>query len=295
MKRFRACSARRRVGRNSSACTTFFAGRCLDQTPARPDVPPVQLVSRRVYILPDRGRHRLRRHGAGHAHRRHQLRQQPRPLPHVPARAASRWSPCISAIAISCARRSSARRRSRPSRERPEHCASSCRTMRPSCAMASRSTPPDQDAGQGDIRPRGQVADRRRRCDAPKRGIVRIDRLKISTTFPFGLFRAWSWVHMPIEMIVYPRAARLAADAHGQRLQIRPALAGPCRLRRMARPAPLSRRRLAAAGGLESLCARRAAAREGIQRDGRRAARVRFLARSSSSASKRGSSSSRAG
>lgn len=41
---------------------------------------------------------------------------------------------------------------------------------------------------------------------APKRGIVRIDRLKVSTTHPFNLFRAWAWVHMPIEMVVYPRA-----------------------------------------------------------------------------------------
>lgn len=41
---------------------------------------------------------------------------------------------------------------------------------------------------------------------APARGIVRIDRLHIFTTHPFNLFRAWTWVHMPIEMLVYPRA-----------------------------------------------------------------------------------------
>lgn len=41
---------------------------------------------------------------------------------------------------------------------------------------------------------------------APKRGVVRIDRFRVSSTFPFGLFRAWSWVHMPLELIVYPRA-----------------------------------------------------------------------------------------
>ncbi len=43
------------------------------------------------------------------------------------------------------------------------------------------------------------------RVPAPRRGVVRIDRLQISTTHPFGLFRAWSWVHAPIRLIVYPR------------------------------------------------------------------------------------------
>jgi uncharacterized protein (DUF58 family) len=40
---------------------------------------------------------------------------------------------------------------------------------------------------------------------APVRGIVQIDRLRLATTHPFGLFRAWTWVHAPIEMMVYPR------------------------------------------------------------------------------------------
>ena len=65
--------------------------------------------------------------------------------------------------------------------------------------------PPDNAASRADIDPRGQtqigVA-----IDAPTRGLVIIERLKISSTFPFGLFRAWSWIHMRIEMIVYPRA-----------------------------------------------------------------------------------------
>jgi uncharacterized protein (DUF58 family) len=37
---------------------------------------------------------------------------------------------------------------------------------------------------------------------APKR---RIDRLQLVTVHPFGLFRTWTWVHAPIEMLVYPR------------------------------------------------------------------------------------------
>lgn len=41
---------------------------------------------------------------------------------------------------------------------------------------------------------------------APRRGIVHIERFRVSSTFPFGLFRAWSWVHMGLHLIVYPRA-----------------------------------------------------------------------------------------
>jgi uncharacterized protein (DUF58 family) len=40
---------------------------------------------------------------------------------------------------------------------------------------------------------------------APKRGVVTIDRLRLTTTHPFGLFRTWTWVHAPLEMLVYPR------------------------------------------------------------------------------------------
>ena len=40
---------------------------------------------------------------------------------------------------------------------------------------------------------------------APKRGIVRVEPLRLTTTHPFGLFRTWTWVYAPIEMLVYPR------------------------------------------------------------------------------------------
>jgi len=43
------------------------------------------------------------------------------------------------------------------------------------------------------------------RVAAPRRGRVRIDRLHLITTYPFGLFRTWTWVHAPIEMLVYPQ------------------------------------------------------------------------------------------
>jgi uncharacterized protein (DUF58 family) len=38
-----------------------------------------------------------------------------------------------------------------------------------------------------------------------ERGILRLERVRISSTHPFGLFHAWTWIHAPIEMLVYPR------------------------------------------------------------------------------------------
>jgi uncharacterized protein (DUF58 family) len=40
---------------------------------------------------------------------------------------------------------------------------------------------------------------------APKRGIITVERLRLTTVHPFGLFRTWTWVHTPIEMLVYPQ------------------------------------------------------------------------------------------
>jgi uncharacterized protein (DUF58 family) len=42
---------------------------------------------------------------------------------------------------------------------------------------------------------------------AARRGVVRIDRLRLTTSHPFGLFRTWTWVHLAIEMLVYPHPA----------------------------------------------------------------------------------------
>jgi uncharacterized protein (DUF58 family) len=38
-----------------------------------------------------------------------------------------------------------------------------------------------------------------------KRGVLHIDRLHISTSYPYNLFRAWTWAHLPLEVLVYPR------------------------------------------------------------------------------------------
>jgi uncharacterized protein (DUF58 family) len=40
---------------------------------------------------------------------------------------------------------------------------------------------------------------------AAARGIVRFERLRLATAHPFGLFRVWTWVHTPLEMLVYPQ------------------------------------------------------------------------------------------
>ena len=40
---------------------------------------------------------------------------------------------------------------------------------------------------------------------ASHRGYVTLDHLEISTRHPFGLFRAWAYVHIPLRCIVYPR------------------------------------------------------------------------------------------
>jgi uncharacterized protein (DUF58 family) len=39
---------------------------------------------------------------------------------------------------------------------------------------------------------------------AARRGVVRIERMRLTTSHPFGLFRTWTWVHLPVELLVYP-------------------------------------------------------------------------------------------
>jgi uncharacterized protein (DUF58 family) len=53
---------------------------------------------------------------------------------------------------------------------------------------------------------------------APARGIVHVERVRLSTAHPFGLFRAWTWVHTPITMVVYPHPhGSLPLPAEGAR------------------------------------------------------------------------------
>jgi uncharacterized protein (DUF58 family) len=46
-----------------------------------------------------------------------------------------------------------------------------------------------------------------------RRGLVALDRLRIETTFPLGLFTAWTWLHPARTCVVYPRPA--AGDVAG--------------------------------------------------------------------------------
>ena len=41
------------------------------------------------------------------------------------------------------------------------------------------------------------------------RGRQRIDRLQLSSDAPLGLFRAWCWLHLPLEALIYPAPARV--------------------------------------------------------------------------------------
>jgi uncharacterized protein (DUF58 family) len=47
------------------------------------------------------------------------------------------------------------------------------------------------------------------RYRALARGRQRIDRLHLSTDAPLGLFRAWTWLHLPLDALIYPAPVRL--------------------------------------------------------------------------------------
>ena len=55
------------------------------------------------------------------------------------------------------------------------------------------------------------------------RGRIRLPRFGIRTLYPFELFRAWAWLHMDLQGLVYPRPAQNAPEppptmvAHGHR------------------------------------------------------------------------------
>jgi uncharacterized protein (DUF58 family) len=62
----------------------------------------------------------------------------------------------------------------------------------------------------------------------PARGAMPIGRLRLKTSWPFGLFRSWTWLHLTDELIVYPVAhgARSMPVAAGTRGGVAPYDAG---------------------------------------------------------------------
>ena len=64
---------------------------------------------------------------------------------------------------------------------------------------------PESQAAHCDALDREQTT--RIDLDVPtlSRGRLNVDRVRISTRFPFGLFRAWTWLHVPLTITVYPR------------------------------------------------------------------------------------------
>lgn len=48
------------------------------------------------------------------------------------------------------------------------------------------------------------------RLPAPRRGRIGCPEIRISTTWPLGLFRAWAWVYPDLELLAYPRPASTA-------------------------------------------------------------------------------------
>ena len=50
---------------------------------------------------------------------------------------------------------------------------------------------------------------------APQRGRLDLPRLGLSTTYPLGLFEAWTWIHPALETLVYPRPAPRAPPPVG--------------------------------------------------------------------------------
>jgi uncharacterized protein (DUF58 family) len=60
-----------------------------------------------------------------------------------------------------------------------------------------------QAEGRADLAAGGQVV-LGLPLSAAVRGIVRIHRIRLHTTSPFGIFRAWTWLHTDAQMLVYP-------------------------------------------------------------------------------------------
>lgn len=63
---------------------------------------------------------------------------------------------------------------------------------------------------------------------AARRGRLRLERVRLSTTHPFGLFRAWTWLSAPLAITVFPRprGRRAPPPASGTPRDLRRSAAG---------------------------------------------------------------------
>jgi uncharacterized protein (DUF58 family) len=53
-----------------------------------------------------------------------------------------------------------------------------------------------------------------------QRGRERLPRVQLSSSAPLGLFRAWTWLHLETEVLVYPRPAGTRALPHGAAVHV---------------------------------------------------------------------------
>lgn len=67
----------------------------------------------------------------------------------------------------------------------------------------------DASSGFLDLAP-GELGELHMNLPTRRRGRLVIDRIGVRTVFPFGLFRAWAWLHPHCEGIVYPAPAEHA-------------------------------------------------------------------------------------
>ena len=93
-------------------------------------------------------------------------------------------------------------------------------------ALAAGSARPDVVLGSASERahaitvPGGGSATASVRVPTRRRGRVELGRLRIESSFPLGLFTAWTWVHSELDCLVYPRPA--ARDRHAPPPQTEP-------------------------------------------------------------------------
>jgi uncharacterized protein (DUF58 family) len=100
------------------------------------------------------------------------------------------------------------------------------RARGPRRALALRSVP--EPAAHFDVTGGAQLTLQVQHC-CSERGRHRIGRLELASTAPFGLFRCWTWLHLPVEVIVYPRplgTRPLPPPAAGRSALLAPNVAG---------------------------------------------------------------------